>query len=140
MARHDLSDEQWQRVQAVLPPAASTGRPPIDRRLILNGILYVLKTGTPWRDLPDEFGNWSTVYERFRLWSHDGTWEKVLGALQAHRQAGGEIDWDLFVIDGTVIRAHKAAAGASKKSSGRAERPRSGSIKRGLRHKDSRAV
>lgn len=115
MARHDLSDGQWKRVEAVLPPVSSTGRPPIDRRLILNGIVFVLKTGIPWRDLPKEFGNWSTVYERFRLWSHDGTWEKVLCDLQARRQANGEIDWDLFVIDGTVIRAHKAAAGASKK-------------------------
>lgn len=116
MARHGLSDEQWDVLQGVLPPVAATGRPPKDRRLIINGIIYILSAGHAWRDLPAEFGNWSTVFERFRLWSHDGTWDRILSALQARKQADGEIDWDLFVIDGSIVRAHKAAAGARKKS------------------------
>ena len=115
MARHGLSDEQWAVLQKVLPPESSTGRPPHDRRRVIDGILYVLKTGCAWRDLPPVFDKWSTGCERFRLWSHAGVWEQILAALQAVKQASGEIDWDLFCIDGTVIRAHKAAAGCSKK-------------------------
>ena len=114
MARHGLSEEQWETVRAVLPPVARLGRKPVDRRLILEGILYVLKTGCPWRDLPAEFGNWSTFYERFRLWSHSGVWQQILQALQARAHADGRIKWDLFLIDGSNVRAHKAAAGASK--------------------------
>jgi transposase len=114
MARHGLSEEQWETVRAVLPPVARLGRKPVDRRLILEGILYVLKTGCPWRDLPAEFGNWSTFYERFRLWSHSGVWQQILQALQARAHANGRIEWDLFLIDGSNVRAHKAAAGASK--------------------------
>jgi transposase len=115
MARHGLLDEQWAVLQQVLPAESSTGRPPHDRRRMIDGILFVLKTGCPWRDVLAEFGKWSTIYERFRLWSHAGVWELILSALQARKQASGEIDWELFCIDGTVIRAHKAAAGASKK-------------------------
>ncbi len=91
MARHGLSDEQWAVLQRVLPPVASTGRPPHDRRRMIEGILYVLKTGCAWRDVPAEFGKWSTIYERFRLWSHAGMWEQILAALQARQQAAGEM-------------------------------------------------
>ncbi len=91
MARYGLSDEPWAVWPQVLPPEASTGRPPHDRRRIIEGILFVLKTGCPRRDVPVEFGNWSTVYERFRLWSHAGLWEQILAALQARQHASGEI-------------------------------------------------
>lgn len=114
MGRHGLSDEQWEAVRAVLPAEARLGRKPVDRRLILDGILYVLKTGCPWRDLPREFGNWSTFYERFRLWSHAGVWQQILQVPQAKMHADGRIEWDLFLIDGSYVRVHKAAAGASK--------------------------
>jgi transposase len=88
----------------------------------MNGILWILATGSPWRDLPREFGKWKTVYERFRLWSQSGFWDRILEKLQARRNAQGGIDWDLFCIDGSMVRAHKAAAGAAKKG-GPAEEP-----------------
>ena len=79
---------------------------------MVNGILWALATGAPWRDLPERFGPWQTVYDRFRRWTRQGFWER----LQVRRQADGRIDWELFFIDGSIVRAHKAAAGAKKKA------------------------
>lgn len=86
-----------------------------DHRTMINGILWILRTGAPWRDLPKEFGPWKTVYERFRLWSRDGFWDTLLSDLKVKKNRKGKINWRLFCIDGTVIRAHKASAGAEKK-------------------------
>jgi transposase len=86
-----------------------------EHRPIIDGILWVLNTGAPWRDVPERYGKWKTVYERFRLWSRNGFWDRLLERLQAQRNAQGEVDWELFYIDGSLVRAHKAAAGAAKK-------------------------
>jgi transposase len=82
---------------------------------MFDGILWVLATGAGWRDLPSHFGPWKTVYHRFSTWTKNGLWGRILDLLQARRHAQGEIDWQLFCIDGSVVRAHKAAAGARKK-------------------------
>lgn len=74
-------------------------------------ILHRVRTGVQWRDLPERFGPWKTVYERHRLWSADGTWERLLQEVQAAADAAGEIDWDISV-DSTIVRAHQHAAGA----------------------------
>jgi transposase len=78
---------------------------------VINGILHRVRTGVQWRDLPERFGPWKTVYERHRLWSADGTWERLLQQVQAEADAADEIDWNISV-DSTVVRAHQHAAGA----------------------------
>jgi transposase len=113
--RHALSDAQWQALEPLLPGNDRRGRPYKDHRLVLDAILWVLATGAPWRDLPREYGPWSTAYNRFRRWRLRGVWDRLLAALQARAEATGDIDWDLFCVDGSVVRAHKAAAGAGKK-------------------------
>lgn len=84
-------------------------------RKVINGILFRLRTGIPWRDLPTRFGKWQTVYDRHRRWSADGTWEKILRSLQAGADAEGRIDWSMVGVDSTVCRAHQHAAGARKR-------------------------
>jgi len=116
MKRHELTDEQWELVHAILPPRkAKTGRPPSDCRQMLNGILWILRTGAPWRDLPERLGPWQTVYDHFCKWRRAGVFDRILQALQIRLDRAGQIDWDLWCIDGSSVRATRAAAGASKK-------------------------
>jgi transposase len=113
--RHGLSDDQWERLRPLLPAQKSaTGRPAKDHRLVVEGILWRLATGAPWRDLPARFGPWQTVYSRFRRWQRAGVWARVLAAVQADGDACGELDWSLHFVDGTTVRAHPHAAGAKK--------------------------
>ncbi|MFD0229504.1 IS5 family transposase [Streptomyces hirsutus] len=88
-----------------------------DHRQVIDGILHRVRTGVQWRDLPERFGPWKTVYERHRLWSADGTWERLLQQVQAAADAAGEIDWDISV-DSTIVRAHQHAAGARRTAAG----------------------
>ncbi len=114
--RHELTDDQWQRLALVLPPQRpSTGRPAKDHRTVLNGIVWILRSGAPWRDLPERYGPWKTVYSRFRRWRETGLWDRILLALQADAAHDGTLDGSLTMIDGTSIRAHQQAAGAPKK-------------------------
>lgn len=118
MKRHELTDEQWLVVEPLIPDRrARTGRPPRDRRLMLNGIFWILATGAPWRDLPERFGPWQTVYHYFRLWRGDGVFAKIIEALQVKLDEKGLIDWELWCVDGASVRATRAAAGAEKKVS-----------------------
>src|SRR5437773_5496774 len=118
MRRHELMDEQWALIERFIPKStALTGRPARDRRAILNGIFWILHTGAPWRDLPERFGPWQTVYHHFSTWRRRGMFQKILQALQIKLDRDGSIDWDLWCIDGTNIRAARAAAGADKKAS-----------------------
>ena len=115
MRRGDLTEAQWRRLRPQLPPEKPrTGRPNGDHRRILNGILRVLRTGAPWRDLPRRYGPVGTVSSRFCRWRASGVWERVHSALQAKADAGGEVDWDLHFVDASVIRAHQHAAGARR--------------------------
>jgi transposase len=82
---------------------------------VLNAIFWLLRTGAPWRDLPERYGPWQTVYEWFNRWRSDGTWDRMLQALQICLDRQGRIDWDLWCVDGTTVRASRAAAGAGKK-------------------------
>jgi transposase len=112
--RHALSDEHYAIIEALLPNNDRPGHPWKDHRRVISGILWILHTGAPWRDLPRAtYGPWQTVYERFNRWSKDGTWGRLLEALQVRLDAAGKIDWDLFCIDGSSIRASRDAAGAS---------------------------
>ncbi|MFE6639562.1 IS5 family transposase [Streptomyces tendae] len=111
MGRGDLSDAEWERLQPFLPVGNGRCGRWRDHRQVIDGILHRVRTGVQWRDLPERFGPWKTVYERHRLWSADGTWERLLQQVQAAADAAGEIDWDISV-DSTIVRAHQHAAGA----------------------------
>ena len=111
--RHELSDEEWARLAPLLPPTKpKTGRANKDHRVIVNGILWRLGTGAPWRDLPERYGPWQSVYTRFRRWRIAGVWDRVFAALQQEEDAAGRVDWAVQFVDGSVIRAHQHAAGA----------------------------
>ena len=116
MERHRLTDEQWECIAGVFPPPAKTGHPPSDRRQMIEGILHILRTGAPWRDLPAAFGPCKTVWHWFNRWNHDGTLDRVLARLQAECVEAGEIDRELWCVDGTIVRAARCAAGGGKKT------------------------
>ena len=109
MARHMMGDAEWaffeQFIQALRAPA---GRKPTNHRLVLDGIFWIARTGSPWRDLPEEFGKWASVYRQFRRWTLAGLWEEILDALNH----SSTVPDALQMIDSTVIRAHQQAAGA----------------------------
>src|SRR5438270_4796599 len=116
MHRHDLSDDHWSLVLPFIPQStARTGRPPSDPRLMLNGIFWILGTGAPWRDLPERYGPWQTVSDHFRNWRKGGVFASVVEALQVKLDNRGRIDWELWCVDGSSVRAARAAAGAEKK-------------------------
>jgi len=113
--RHELTDDQWTALADLLPPQRpATGRPARDHRTVLNGIVWMLRSGAPWRDLPERDGPWPTVYSRFRRWRESGRWDQILLTLQADAAHDGTLDGSLTMIDGTNIRAHQQAAGATK--------------------------
>ncbi|WP_168588780.1 IS5 family transposase [Saccharopolyspora sp. ASAGF58] len=116
MGRGDLTNEQWAKLEPLLPRGKKSGRPPKHpKRQLINGIRFRVRTGVQWRDLPDRYGPWQTVYGLFRRWQRDGTWKRILTRLQARADAEGLITWDVSV-DSTVTRAHQHAAGARKKA------------------------
>ncbi|MFD0399942.1 IS5 family transposase [Kitasatospora sp. NPDC127121] len=110
-ARGDLTDAQWERIEPLLPVSSGRCGRWRDHRQVVNGVLHRIRTGVPWRDLPDRYGPWKTVHERHRRWSADGTWQMLLERIQAREDASGTIDWDISV-DSTVVRGHHHAAGA----------------------------
>ncbi|WP_370220762.1 IS5 family transposase [Kitasatospora sp. GAS1066B] len=115
MGRGDLTNEQWARLEPLLPTGKKPGRPPVwSKRQLINGIRWRTRTGAPWRDVPVRYGEWETVYGLFRRWQRDGTWTRILTQLQAEADAKGLITWDVSV-DSTIARAHQHAAGARKK-------------------------
>lgn len=114
MARGDLSDAQWELVKGLMPGQRRGGRWN-DHRTTLDGMLWVLRTGAPWRDLPERYGPWKSVYHRFNAWRKDGTFDRILRALRIRLDKQGKIDWDLWCVDGSSVRASRAAAGAGKK-------------------------
>ncbi|MEZ7124704.1 IS5 family transposase [Nonomuraea sp. AD125B] len=113
MGRGDLTNAEWERLQPLLPAGGQQGGRWNDHRRTINGVLYRARTGLPWRDLPERFGSWITVYKRHRRWSADGTWQMLLTAIQAQQDAEGRLDWDISV-DSTTVRAHQHAAGAPR--------------------------
>jgi transposase len=113
VGRGELTDEEWARIQPLLPPQKPrVGRPNKEHRPILNGILWVLRMGAPWQDMPRQYGKWRTVASRFYRWTASGVWQRVHAALQAQEEAAGQFDWQVHFVDGSVIRAHQHAAGA----------------------------
>jgi len=115
MARHELTDAQFALIEPLLPDGPRRGRPWKDHRVVLNGLFWKLNTGVPWRDIPERYGSWKTIYDRYVFWRRNGTWERIMAALQVQLDAEGHLDWQQWNIDGTSIRASRAAAGARKK-------------------------
>src|SRR3712207_4004506 len=120
MPRTELTDIQWERLQPLLPPQKPrTGRPNKNHRMIINGILWILRTGAPWRDLPKRYGSWKTASSRFYRWQSAGIWQRILEELQQRADSEGKLDWSLHYVDSTVVRAHQHAAGAKGGREGR---------------------
>src|ERR671914_1692876 len=115
MDRAELTDAQWERLRPMLPPQKPrSGRPAKDHRIVLEGILWIMRTGAPWRDLPSRFGSWRTVSSRFYRWRSARVWDVILAELQRQADADGRLDWSLHFVDSTVVRAHQHAAGAKR--------------------------
>lgn len=109
LARHAISDADWARIEDLLP--GRPGQPGWvggDNRLFVDAVLWIGRTGAPWRDLPERFGHWNSVWKRFDRWARTGVWAAVFEALQ-----DPDLEW--LILDSTVIRAHPCAAGAKKK-------------------------
>ena len=118
MKRHELSDHQWDLLIPFFPPRPrKPGGQWTDDRAMLNGIFWRLNTGAPWRDLPERYGPWQTVYDRFAELRRSGLLDRILARLQLRLTEAGLIDPELFCIDGTNVRGSRAAAGARKKKS-----------------------
>ena len=108
--RYELSDDEWLRLKDYLPPerTGKAGRPSGDNRTALNGILWIARSGAAWRDLPERYGSWSTLYDKFVRWSDAGVMERIFEALTE------DADMQDLSIDSTSIKVHQHAAGAKK--------------------------
>lgn len=114
--RHAISDADWERIEHLLPGRpGQPGWAAADNRLFIDAVLWIAKTGAPWRDLPERFGKWNSAWRRFDRWARKGTWQRVFEALQ-----DPDLEW--LILDSTIIRAHPHAAGAPKKWTGRGDK------------------
>ncbi len=105
MHRHALTDEQWHRLQAILPKQKAGPEATRGDRLVIEAVLYRAKTGMPWRDLPERFGPWKSVYNRFSNWAKRGHWATIFKELQL------DVDETGSIVDGSIVRAHQDASG-----------------------------
>jgi len=107
LIRRELTDAQWARIEPLVPgKKGDKGRHGEDNRLFVDAVLWILRSGAPWRFLPDEFGKWNSVYTRFMRWSRSGRWESLFKAL------ADDPDFERVMIDATIVRAHQHASGA----------------------------
>jgi len=107
--RHALRDDQWEMIKDALPgKKGDPGRTGADNRLFVDAVMWIARTGAPWRDLPPEFGKWSGVHKRFTRWSENGIWQMIFNTLAA------DADTEWLMIDSTIVRAHQHAAGAKR--------------------------
>jgi transposase len=119
--RYELSNRKWERIQSLLPERnhkGGPGHPWRPHRRLINGILWVLHTGAPWRDVPRRYGPWQTVYDRFNRWRSDGTWVNILTHLLDHLDKHGRLTRDLWLVDSSIIRGTRAGSGATKTANG----------------------
>ena len=112
--RYELTDEAFERIEPLLPKQEDGGRWK-DHRTVLNGMFWILNSGAQWRDMPERYGKWQTVYDRYRRWTREGLFDRILQRLHVELDEDGQIDWGVFDVDGSNVRAHQSAAGASKK-------------------------
>ena len=109
MARRELRDDQWDRISGLLPgKATDRGVTAKDNRLFVDAVLWIARTGTPWRELPEVFGKWNSVFIRYNRWAKNGVWERVFQLLS------DDPDLEYVLIDSTAVRAHQHSAGAKR--------------------------
>ena len=110
LRRYELTDEEWNRIAPLLPPETTgkQGRPRKDNRIIMNAIVWLARSGAPWRDLPERYGSWKTVYSRFRKWIDDGILDNIFRILSL------EAELTELSIDASIVQAHQHSAGAKK--------------------------
>jgi len=120
MPKPFLTDEQWKRIEPLLPQSSGRGRPWADNRRVLEGILWVLKTGARWRDLPPEYPSPSTCWRRLQLWEEQDVWLDVWRQFLAELDARGQLDWSESFVDGSFAPAKKGARVSAKPSGARA--------------------
>jgi transposase len=114
MIRMMLRDDQWERIEGLLlGRTGQRGRPAANNRQFVEAVIWIARTGSPWRDLPVEFGPWNSVYMRFARWSDKNVWQKIFAVLRE------DADFEEVYLDSTIVRAHQHAAGAAKKKGSR---------------------
>jgi len=123
--RQEISDESWAVLEPLFPVWKGNGRPILDMRRTLEGIAWRFRTGAPWRDIPERFGNWNSIYGRFSDWSKDGTWSRVLATVQGASHRTGDLDWTVSV-DSTITRVHQHGASLPRDTGGLVELQESG--------------
>jgi len=120
VARQEISDETWATLEPLLPKPKGRGRPMMDLRSTVEGITWRFRTGAPWRDVPERFGHWNSIYQRFADWSADGTWARMLATVQSSAASAGAVDWTVSV-DSTITRVHQHGATLTRDTGGRIE-------------------
>lgn len=120
MTRDVISDEAWAVIGPMFPVVRATGRPPVDRRVVVEATAWRFRTGSPWRDVPERFGNWNTVYKNFNRWAAEGVWVRVLERVQSLAHQRGELDW-VASIDSTIVRVHQHGATLPRTTGGSIE-------------------
>jgi transposase len=113
--RYEIDDREWALIHDVVPAGPGGGRPRREPRAMLSAMFWILRSGSPWRDLPERYGPWQTVFHRFNEWRRTGVIDRILKRLQLRLDENGYIDTEVWLVDGTIIRASKAAAGAGKR-------------------------
>lgn len=131
VGRGELTDQAWEQIKPWLPGNGRRGGQWGEHRQVINGILWKLRTGAPWRDLPERYGPWKTCYDRLVRWRRDGTWDRLLAQAQTKSDAVGEVAWEVS-LDSSIVRAHQHAVGARKQPA-QADRKR-GRRKRATKH------
>jgi transposase len=115
--RHAISDADWERIMDLLPgQPGQHGGLAADNRLFVDAVLFVARTGIPWRDLPERFGHWNSVWRRFDRWAAKGVWSRVMDALR-----DSDLEW--LILDSTAVRAHPCAAGSKKSGTAAVAKP-----------------
>lgn len=109
MARTEISDETWAVIGPLFPLPKTTGSPPVERRAVMEATAWRYRIGVPWRDVPERFGNWSTIDKNFNPWFEQGVWTCVLGKIQPLVHQRGELAW-VASIDSTIVRVHQHGA------------------------------
>ena len=111
VGRGEITDKAWERMAPLLPENGQRGGQWQDHRKVVISILWKLRTGAPWRDLPERYGPWQTCYDRLVRWRRDGIWDRLLEHVQTKSDAVGDVEW-VVSVDSSVVRAHQHAAGA----------------------------
>jgi transposase len=120
VARQEISDETWATLEPLLAKPKGRGRPMMDLRSTVGGITWRFRTGAPWRDVPERFGHWNSIYQRFADWSADGTWARMLATVESSAASAGAVNWTVSV-DSTITRVHQHGAPLTRDTGGRIE-------------------